>query len=204
MYDFGTAPNAKTGYRHFKGTLAANRSNETNVPHTVISIWPNSTCFLEYGLELLCSRITGNMIELENGKQGLAVYSIYNASHDSDVFYNTMITIDIDDPADVPEGQTLNATRIVPQLFYVGRGGHRMITTGIADDEQGNENLYGSFCTYRSGASGSKHEPLDSHLYLFSTASSGIKVARVPLAHKTGIHHEMASTSTRQSPDAHP
>jgi hypothetical protein len=59
------------------------------------------------------------MIELQNGKTGLAVYSIYNASHDSDVFYNTMITIDIEDPADVPEGQTLNATRIVPQLFYV-------------------------------------------------------------------------------------
>jgi len=67
------------------------------------------------------------MIELANGKQGLAVYSIYNASHDSDVFYNTMITIDIEDPANVPEGETLNATRIVPQLFYVGWRDHQLI-----------------------------------------------------------------------------
>jgi hypothetical protein len=154
-------------------------------------------------LQILGSRTAGNMIELENGRQGLAVYSIYNASHDSDVFYNTMITIDIEDPADVPEGQTLNATRIVPQLFYVCLEA-RLITTNIADGDQGNENLYGSFCTYRSGASGSKHEPSDSHLYLFSTASSGIKVARVPLAHKTGTHHELPTSSSIKSPDAHP
>ena len=132
-------------------------------------------------------RTTGNMIELANGKQGLAVYSIYNATSVSDIFYNTMITIDIEDPADVPEGQTLNATRIVPQLFYVRLRRRRHITSSITNDKQGNENLYGSFCTYRSGASGSKHEPSDSHLYLFSTSTSGIKVARVPLAHKTGI-----------------
>jgi hypothetical protein len=104
VFDFGGLPNPKTGLRHFKGTLSASLANETNVPHSIIAIWPNS-----------------NMIELQNGKQGLAVYSIYNASHNSDVFYNTMITLDVpDDIASVPEGQTLNASRIVPRLFYVG------------------------------------------------------------------------------------
>ena len=54
MYDFGTTPSAKTGYRHFKGTLAADRANETNVPHTVISIWPNSR-FLGLSMSGYCA-----------------------------------------------------------------------------------------------------------------------------------------------------
>lgn len=46
-----------------------------------------------------------------------------------------------------------------------------------ADRLQNNENLYGSFSTYRS--QGLKGEPTDDNIYLFSTSPDGIKVAKV-------------------------
>lgn len=51
MYDFGTAATSNTGYRHFLGApLKANIGNETNLTHTVISIWPNSMKFSKFCL----------------------------------------------------------------------------------------------------------------------------------------------------------
>ena len=35
------------------------------------------------------------------------------------VFYNTLVAIDVVNPNEVPDGQTLKGERIVPQLFYV-------------------------------------------------------------------------------------
>lgn len=52
---------------------------------------------------------------------------------------------------------------------------------------QAGENEYGSFAVYTAG--NHTGEPADQHLYLFSTSSSGIKVARVGLQYKTQRQH---------------
>lgn len=49
---------------------------------------------------------------------GLAVYPVYNITG-SYAMYNTMVEITVVDPEEVPTGKTLNATRVVPRLFYV-------------------------------------------------------------------------------------
>lgn len=47
--------------------------------------------------------------------------------------------------------------------------------------------MYGSFGVYRAGTL--PGEPIDPNLYLFSTSSNGIKVARVGLLAKTKRHY---------------
>ncbi|KAL9052065.1 MAG: hypothetical protein Q9162_005636 [Coniocarpon cinnabarinum] len=100
---------------------------------------------------------TGNYVPSHDDKQALGIMTCLDEGATNQVYYNTLVGINVTDPKDTPsDDNTLSGERLVPRLFY------------------GTENLYGSFTLYKA---------LDNFLYLFGTSQSfmkGINVARVP------------------------
>lgn len=128
-----------------------------------------------------------NMVPLPaaNGANGVGstdVIGVFNALNTAGTtMYNTMAKITVTDK--VADGQTMPATRIVPQLF------------------QQNENLYGTYAVMAGHG--------DDNLYLFARNSgsgvgpSSIKIARVPqraITDKTQYQYWDGSTWSSTQP----
>ena len=143
LYDFG---NITDGVGTFSNEFVAT-DNETETIKA-FAIWA-----------------TGNYVPSEDGTQAIGVMNCLNENPGTpefpgdQIYYNTLVAINVTDPQDLPAGQTwLDGERLVPRLFY------------------GTENLYGSFTLYRG---------LDNYLYLFGTSASifhGLTAARVPIS----------------------